>query len=123
MDYTNTVVTNIFKNKLWKMVNQRVASDITRLDADDVNGAYNDGAETFELDSIDDLVVDNIETELDESITQVEGELFLDVTLKGFKEFNGEIVNAGYYPLKMVYHFVFEKNGNKYENISFEYLD
>lgn len=123
MVYTNAVVTDILLKKFREIIKQRIDSDVSRLETDDVPGSYNGGVEQFALESLDNLTADNIETESDEDTLQVEGEMYLDTTLVGLKEFNGEMVIAGNYSLHMVYHFTFEKTGNKYENLTLEYLE
>lgn len=78
----------------------------------------------FELDGIDTINVDTVETETNTDNSQIVfGQMTLNVLLKGFCVNNGEKQHNGNFPLTMIYTYTFDYYRGKYENLYLEYVD
>lgn len=115
-------VLQIIEENFFQELAQSVEDSISNLESEEFESIFEQLVDYAELDTIDEVAIDNIEQEEDEAGVTIEGIMDVRVSLNGFVYWDGEYnyIEDGEYILGFAFSFFVE--GTEYSDFDMEHI-
>ena len=123
MKYNRIIIQNILETKFWDEIVQQVSQDVQNMDGDDYSSEFETDIDFLEFDCIEDIQVENYETEAEGDDVLVFGEMIIQADVNGFTYYDREIFSAGTALLTLIYSFSFREHDRKFDDLYLEHVD
>lgn len=115
-------ILQIIEENFFEELEQAVENSILSFDEEEFESIFEQSVDYAELDTIDEVAIDNIEQEEDEDGVTIEGIMDVRVSLNGFVYWDGEYnyIEDGEYILGFAFNFHAE--GTEYSDFDMEHI-
>ena len=115
MKYDRNLVATIIENEFWDDLYNEIDDSVMNMEGQDLDEAFETYVDYAELDQIENVKVDRVEQEEDDTCTIVRGILEADVSLDGYVYFEGEnnMVNSSEVTLEFEFQFDHQNGKNR----------
>lgn len=122
MRFNQSIIQHLFETKFWDTMEKTVAQDIMELDADEYASDFDTLPDSFELDYIESIHVDNFDIEKNGDESIVSGEMELHAEVNGFAYYDGESFAVGSLLLVLGYAFSFTECDEVLDSLYLEHI-
>ena len=115
MKYDRNLVATIIENEFWDDLYNEIDDSVMNMEGQELDEAFETYVDYAELDQIENVKVDRVEQEEDDTCTIVRGILEADVSLDGYVYFEGEnnMVNSSEVTLEFEFQFEHQNGKNR----------
>lgn len=115
-------ILQIIEENFLQELEQSVEESISNLESEDLESIFEQLVDYAELDTIDEVAIDDVEQEEDDTGVTIEGVMDIRVSLNGFSYWDGEYnyIEDGEYVLGFAFSFYAE--GTEYSDFDMEHI-